>query len=161
VVPRLLLVALAVSVSLFVGCGGGGDTTTGADQANSVVLDDQGSAHSPQSRAEDLASCLQDNGVQAYANGYGSGSVVIDGQTIDTKEADVSLLPKRGPGPPDRVALFDSAKGGRIWADEVTQTARKKGQSKVVVRLAGDSVVLVSTGVSPHRPTVQNCVDQL
>src|SRR4051812_23878822 len=59
----------------------------------------------------------------------------------------VSLLPKRGPGPPHKVALFDSAEGGRVWADLVTKTARKNGQLKVVVRLAGDTAVLVSTGV--------------
>jgi hypothetical protein len=153
---------MSLATLMLVGCGGGGDaTTTAADKSNSVVLDDEGSAHSLQSRAGELASCLHENGVQAYANGHGSGSVVIDGRTIEIKEADVSLLPKRGPGPPDKVALFDSAEGGRIWANGVTRTARKKGQSKVVVRLAGDRVALVSTGVSPHRAAVEKCVDQL
>jgi len=140
---------LALSVSVLGGCGDGTKTDTQARH----------SGNSPQSRADDLASCLRQNWVQAGENGYSSGSVVVDGRPIPIKEVDVTLLPKRGPGPPDKVALFDSDESGRIWADQVTQTARKKGQSKVVVRLACDSAVLVSTGFSPYRSAVEKCVE--
>lgn len=107
------------------------------------------------SRASDLAGCLEDRGIRATANTHGSEGISVDDHTRGIEYAEVHVEAGRGKAPPIyNVQVYSSGEDGRIWI----QGLHKPGSRRQALLLDGGRAVMFGLGVAEQQPVVEDCL---
>jgi hypothetical protein len=127
----------------------------GAVSAAITTIALAGCGNALDSRASDLAGCLEDRGIRASANGHGTEGISVDGHFRDIEYAEVHVEAGRGKAPPIyNVQMYNSGEDGRIWI----QGLQKPDSPRQAVLLDGGRAVMFGFGVAEQQPVVEDCL---
>jgi hypothetical protein len=121
-----------------------------------AVIGLTGCGNSLQSRANDLAQCLQRHGMQATANSHGNEGISVNGNSRQIDYAEVHVEPDMGKGPPRyNVQVYKSADDGRTWILGLN----KSGRAREALLVDGGRALMFGLGVREQQPLVQDCLN--
>jgi hypothetical protein len=107
------------------------------------------------SRANDLAACMEDRGFRATANTHGTEGISVDGHFRQIEYAEVHVEAERGKTPPIyNVQVYSSDDDGRIWI----QGLHEPGSPRQTLLLDGGRAVMFGLGVAQQQPVVEGCL---
>jgi hypothetical protein len=108
-----------------------------------------------ESRAEELATCLDERGVRTTGHGASSGTIIVNGESREVEEGRVEVRPRRGQsGPRYRIAIYESAEDAHAFAEFVT-----RAPSSPEVLVVGNEALMIGSGLATDHAIVEGCLE--